>query len=711
VGPARDGRTDRRPGSPEDRTSWAIRTTDGKIGQRFLMHSHTRLEFIIEAVPALIGYVDVDERYRFNNLAYQDWFGRPVKDFLGLTVRDVVGEAAYAAIASHVRSALAGHRVTYESELIYRDGKPRYVRATYVPDVGEDGRVRGFVAHVNDITDLKRAEAEREQLRRSADELARVSRRLTESLDIDEVAQRIADSILPLFQAQSSVVRLLLPDGSLACVAIAGKWLENFKPGYLLPPGVGLVGRAVNEKRPLWTRDILDEPSVVLTPEFRRGLAGAGHHAVLAVPLQIKGEVIGAISTAHAEIRTFSQAEIDLLQAFADQAALAMRNVQLFAREQTARAEAEAANRAKDQFLALLAHELRNPLAPIVTSAALLRRPGIPVTAVEQAAGIVERQARSLARLLDDLLDVSRITRDRIELRWTALSVADAVERALEATRPLFDERRHALSLTLPPRPLHVEADPARLEQIIVNVLNNAAKYTPPGGRISVVVSEEDDKVTLRVSDTGIGIPADMLSRIFELFVQGDQSLAHTSGGLGIGLTLVHRLVKLHRGRVEARSDGPGRGSEFTVTLPLSRPPTAPAGPVPEPVRCPPASVLLIEDNDDARQSLRALLEHEGHRVEEAADGVSGLERDETVQPDVVLIDIGLPGLNGYEVARRIRALRGTDPILVAITGYGQIDDQRRSREAGFDAHLTKPVSRDQLTGLLGSLAHGRARR
>jgi len=674
------------------------------------MSSHTRLEFIIEAVPALIGYVGVDERYRFNNLAYQDWFGRPVQEFVGRTVRDVLGDVAYAAIAPHVRSALAGRLVTFESQLTYRDGKPRYVRATYVPDVGEDGQVRGFVAHVNDISDLKQAEAEREQLRRHADELTRVSRRLTESLDIGEVAERIAECILPLFQAQSSVVRLLLPDGSLACVAIAGKWLENFKPGYILPPGVGLVGRAVIERRALWTRDILDEPSVVLTPEFRRGLAGAGHHAVLAVPLQVKGEIIGAVSTAHAEIRTFSQAEIDLLQAFADQAALAMRNVQLFAREQTARAEAEAANHAKDQFLALLAHELRNPLAPIVTSAALLRRPGIPATVVEHSAGIVERQARSLARLLDDLLDVSRITRDRIDLRWVVLSIADAVERALEATRPLVDERRHVVSVTMPERPLYVEADPARLEQIIVNVLNNAAKYTPPDGHISVVVAQEGDEVVLRVSDTGIGIPEDMLSRIFDLFVQGDQSLAHTSGGLGIGLTLVHRLVKLHHGRVEAHSVGPGRGSQFTVALPLSRQASAPAGPASAPARCPPADVLLIEDNDDARQSLRALLEHEGHRVAETADGTSGLNRDETMRPDIVLIDIGLPGLDGYEVARRIRARRGTNPILVAITGYGQIDDQRRSLAAGFDAHLTKPVSPDQLTGLLGTLAHSRAR-
>jgi PAS domain S-box-containing protein len=675
------------------------------------MHSQTRLEFIVEAVPALIGYVDVDERYRFNNLAYQDWFGRPAEECFGRTVRDILGDVAYAAVAPYVRTALAGRLVTFESELTYRDGKPRYVRATYVPDVGEDGRVRGFVAHVNDITDLKQAEAEREQLRRHADELARVSRRLTESLDIGGVAERIAESILPLFQAQSSVVRLLLSDGSLACVAIAGKWLENFKPGYILPPGVGLVGRAVVERRALWTRDILDEPSVVLTPEFRRGLAGAGHHAVLAVPLQVKGEIIGAVSTAHAEIRTFSQAEIDLLQAFADQAALAMRNVQLFAREQAARAEAEAANRAKDQFLAMLSHELRNPLAPIVTAAALLRRPGIPPTVVDHSAGIVERQARSLARLLDDLLDVSRITRDRIELRWTVLSIADVVERALEATRPVVDERQHVVSVTLPPRPLSVHADPARLEQIIVNVLNNAAKYTPPGGHISVVVAHEGDEAIVRVSDTGIGIPEDMLSRIFDLFVQGDQSLAHTAGGLGIGLTLVHRLVKLHHGRVEAQSAGPGRGSQFTVALPLSREASAPAGPPSVPAPCPPADVLLIEDNDDARQSLRALLEHEGHRVAETADGTSGLDRDETMRPDIVLIDIGLPGLDGYEVARRIRARRGTDPILVAITGYGQADDQRRSLEAGFDAHLTKPVSLDQLIGLLGTLAVSRPRR
>jgi len=676
------------------------------------MHSNTRLEFIIEAVPALIGYVGADERYRFNNPAYQLWFGRPVAEVAGRHVREVLGEAVYAVIAPYIRTALSGRPVTFESEMVYGDGKLRYVRATYVPDVGADGTVSGFVAHVTDISDLKRAEEEREQLRRHADELGRAARRLAESLDISEVAERIAQSILPLFQAQSSVVRLLQPDGSLACAAIAGKWLDNFKPGYLLPPGVGLVGRAVAEGRALWTSDILEEPSVVLTADFRRGLAGAGHHAVLAVPLQVKGEVIGAISTAHREIRTFSQGEIDLLQAFADQAALAMRNVQLFAREQTARAEAEAASRAKDQFLALLAHELRNPLAPIVSAAALLRRPGAPPAVVEQSAGIVERQAKNLARLLDDLLDVSRITRGRIELRLQTLSIADAVTSALEATRPLVDERHQTVSVTLPPVPLNVQADPARLEQIIVNVLNNASRYTAPGGRISVIAAEEGSEAVLRIRDTGIGIAADVLPRIFDLFVQGDQSLAHTSGGLGIGLTLVHRLVALHRGRVSAHSEGLGRGSEFTIALPLSPQPAAGGTPVASlPERGPAAAVLLIEDNTDARQSLRSLLEHEGHRVEEAADGAGGLARAETTRPDIVLVDIGLPGMDGYEVARRIRSQRGAAPILVAITGYGQADDRRRSLEAGFDAHLTKPVSADHLTHVLAGLSRRRDKR
>jgi PAS domain S-box-containing protein len=668
-----------------------------------VMYRDTRLQFIIDAVPALIAYVDNEECYRFSNHAYEQWFGRARSEVDGRPLREILGETAYAAVAPHVRAALSGRHVTFEDSLVYRDGKTRYVQATYAPDVGDDGVVRGFVALVHDITDLKHADEDRTEFRRRTEELARTARTLTESLSLSEVAKGIGQGVLPLFGARAAVLWLLQPDASLACVAIAGEWLEHFKPGDVLPAGVGLVGRAVLERRALWTSDLVNDPGVVLTDEFRRSVTGAGHHAVVAVLLQVKGEIIGAMSTAHSEVRTFSRAEIDLLQAFADQGALAMRNVQLLAREQAARTEAQTANWAKDQFLALLAHELRNPLAPILTSAAIIRRNGA-VPAIERAANIVERQTRHLGRLLDDLLDVSRITRGMIELRCETVALAAAVTDALEAARPLIDEVGHTVSLAFPSSPVYVEADPTRLEQIVVNILNNAAKYTPPKGRITVNVAQEDSQGVLRIRDTGVGISPEMLPRIFDLFAQGDQSLAHTSGGLGIGLTLVHRLVELHGGRVSVHSDGAGQGSEFTIRLPLSNPAgSAARGIVAEPHRCPAYTVLIIEDNADARESLRSFLTQEGHRVDTAADGLSGLARAETSCPDVALVDIGLPVMDGYEVARRIRT-RDAKMILIAITGYGQAEDRQRALEAGFDAHLTKPVAPDHLLDTLARL-------
>jgi signal transduction histidine kinase len=521
------------------------------------------------------------------------------------------------------------------------------------------------------------------------------------------VAEAIGQSVLPLFGAQASVLWLLQPDGRLACVGLAGRWLDHFEPGDVLPPGIGLVGRAVQERRGVWTSDLVTDPTVVLTEEFRRSVASAGHHAVTAVPLQVKGTIIGALSTAHVETRRFSQGEMDLLQAFADQAALAIWNVQLLAREQAARAEAEAASRAKDQFLALLAHELRSPLAPILTAAVVMRRSGAPPT-IKRTIGIVERQAGHLARLLDDLLDVSRITRGTIELRRERLDLEKAIRNALETTRPQVEAMEHTVSLSLPLTPIHVDADSTRLEQILVNVVNNAAKYTPRKGSIGVSVIEEGGETVLRVRDTGIGIAPEMLPRIFDLFMQGDQSLAHTAGGLGVGLTLVRRLVELHGGRVSAHSDGPGRGSEFTIRLPLSRNTAEPQAPDrPPDDRCPACRVLIVEDNVDAQETLRAFLEAEGHRVDVASDGPSALAHAESTHFDIGLIDIGLPIIDGYEVARGIRA-RAPKTILVAVTCYGQPEDRQRSLEAGFDAHLTKPVSPEHLSAVLASLVRQR---
>jgi signal transduction histidine kinase len=352
-------------------------------------------------------------------------------------------------------------------------------------------------------------------------------------------------------------------------------------------------------------------------------------------------------------------------------------------------------NRHKDDFLAMLAHELRNPLAPILSAMQVIRRHPANEEVVHRAQEIVERQVRHQARLLDDLLDVSRITRGRIRLRRAPVELRSAVSAAVEATRPLIDARSHALTVVLPETPLRLEADPTRLIQIIANLLDNAAKYTSPGGQITLAARQDGDAVVLSIRDTGVGIPLDMQSRVFELFTQVDAPIARSLGGLGLGLTLVRRLTELHGGAVAVASDGPGRGSEFTVRLPIGQ-----AEPAPE-ATTPGARgrrhVLVIEDNADAREMLRVALELDGHRVETAEDGPRGVEVALRTTPDVILVDIGLPGLDGYAVGRRLRAALGDRVTLVALTGYGQSEDRRRTSEAGFDAHLVKPVDPDVL--------------
>jgi CheY-like chemotaxis protein len=368
------------------------------------------------------------------------------------------------------------------------------------------------------------------------------------------------------------------------------------------------------------------------------------------------------------------------------------------------------ADRRKDEFLAMLAHELRNPLAPIRNAAQVLRAKGPPAGEVQWATEVIDRQVHQLARLVDDLLDVSRITRGKIELRKERVELGAVVRGAVEATRPLVEKWGHALGVSLPSEPVYLDADPTRLAQVVSNMLNNAAKYTDHGGHIAVAVERRGAEVLIRVRDDGIGIPKDALSRIFEMFTQLPGSVERSQGGLGIGLTLVRRLVELHGGAVEALSEGAGRGSEFVVRLPLAPAPEDPrqrpgdAGP-PAPGR----RILVVDDNRDAAESLGMLLGMVGHEVRVAHDGLEACAAAEEFRPDVVLLDLGLPKLSGYEVARRLReAEGGSDVLLVALTGWGQEEDRRRTREAGFDHHLTKPVELEQLRRLLaGAEAHG----
>jgi PAS domain S-box-containing protein len=374
------------------------------------------------------------------------------------------------------------------------------------------------------------------------------------------------------------------------------------------------------------------------------------------------------------------------------------------------------ADRRKDEFLATLAHELRNPLAPIRNGLEVLRLAGDDPAAVLEARAMMTRQVSHLVRLIDDLMDVSRITRGKIELRRERMDLAAAVHSAVEISRPHVVSGRHELTVTLPDRPVRVLADPARLAQALANLLNNATKYTEPGGRIVLVAGVDGDQAVVRVRDTGVGIPADMLPRVFDLFVQVPSSLAHSQGGMGIGLTLVKRLVEMHGGAVESYSDGPGRGSEFVVRLPLLKPDDSgdeadPAAPTSSLLVHHPVKVLICDDNRDSADSLAILLRLAGHDVRVAYHGPGALESARSFRPGVVLQDIEMPGMSGYDVARRLRGHPAlADVLLVAMTGYGSDEDRRRSAEAGFDHHLVKPVDLDELHRLLASVAHTSAR-
>ena len=380
-----------------------------------------------------------------------------------------------------------------------------------------------------------------------------------------------------------------------------------------------------------------------------------------------------------------------------------------------ARQAAEAANRAKDEFLAMLGHELRNPLAPILTALELLRLRGIE--SGERERTIIERQVRHLVRLVDDLLDVSRITRGKVRLSLEPIELNEVVTSAVELASPLFEQHQHTLETNVPRQGLGVMADPARLAQVIGNLLTNAAKYTPPGGQIRVAAWRSAEEVILSVRDTGIGIEADMLPSIFDLFTQDRQTMDRAQGGLGLGLALVRNFVQLHGGSVAAHSEGRGRGSEFLIRLPRIQ--VAKASPAPKAARgrlaapfTPGLRVLIVDDNRDAAMMLAEALSVDGHVTSTAPDGPTALKTAVLFKPDVALLDVGLPVMDGFELARQFRALPELKRTrLVAVTGYGQLHDRRRSASVGFDVHLVKPVDVERLSKLMRELTGRQAGR
>lgn len=372
--------------------------------------------------------------------------------------------------------------------------------------------------------------------------------------------------------------------------------------------------------------------------------------------------------------------------------------------------ELQDADRRKDEFLAILAHELRNPLAPVKNALEIMKLLGDSPTAVAEARSLMDRQIGQMARLIDDLLDVSRITRDNLKLKRETVSLAAVVEHAVEACRPSCEQAGHTLEVVLPPEPVFLNADSARLAQVLGNLLMNSCKYTERGGHISLAASCEDNQLVVKVTDSGIGIPPEMLPKVFDLFTQVNNSIERAAGGLGIGLSLVKRLVELHGGTVTASSAGVGQGSEFVVRLPfLPQVPPAPIAPPPAAPALPSCRILVVDDNRDSAQTLSMLLKMLGNETRTAYDGLEAVEQAEQFQPDLIFLDIGLPKIDGYEACRRIRELpTGKKIFIIALTGWGQEDDIRQAKTAGFNHHCTKPIDQTTIIKILAAHASQR---
>jgi signal transduction histidine kinase/ActR/RegA family two-component response regulator len=433
----------------------------------------------------------------------------------------------------------------------------------------------------------------------------------------------------------------------------------------------------------------------------------------MAIGLELDDAIIGSVNSysrhrdQHAREQERQRAEQD-------------RSAQEAAREALAR-EAEAlreSDRRKNEFLAVLGHELRNPLGAMANALQLTHALDPSDPDYRQVGEILQRQLWQLERLADDLLDISRITRGVIELRKESVDLAASMQHAAEAVRAFIENRDHQFELRLPPAPLRLLADPARLQQIMANLLVNAAKYTPPGGRISFAASAAGSQAVLAVEDNGIGLPAEMLGRVFDLFMQGKRAPREAESGLGLGLTLVRKLVELHQGTIQVESAGAGKGSRFTVRLPLADDVAAPAtgsahrptAGAAEGAKRRRLRALIVDDNHDVALTLAALVRHAGHEARVAHDGPAALDAARDYQPEIILVDIGLPGMDGYEVGRRLRRELGlVDALMAALTGYGHEDDRRRSLDAGFDEHLVKPIRKETLAQLIDRAATTRS--
>jgi signal transduction histidine kinase len=531
--------------------------------------------------------------------------------------------------------------------------------------------------------------------------LQRVSAEIIREGGEQSLYDTIIDAAMAIMQSRSASLQIFDAErGDLQFLSARGLDDEAMMYWQSVSSNPTICGRALRTGKRVMVSDVLHEPlfGAEDVAAFRR----FGVRAVQTTPLFSRtGNLLGMLSTHWTTPLQPSERAQRLLDILARQAA------DLIERRRAEDALRDA-DRRKDEFLMTLAHELRNPLAPIRTAVDLMKRtpPAGESEEVTWAREVLDRQTALMARLLDDLLDVGRIARDNLELRTKRMDVGTLIREAVAMNRPLVEEFGHELTVVVPDAPMYLNADPARLTQVFGNLLNNACRYTPSGGRISVTATRQGEDAVVRVKDNGIGIPPDRLSSIFDMFSQVDRSLERSQRGLGIGLHLVKRLVGMHGGSVTAHSDGNGTGSEIVVHLPLLTASSPGDMPEPqtgsEPVPVSARRILVVDDNTDAAQSLAMLLAVCGHDTHAVHDGIAALDAAERLRPDVILLDIGLPRLNGFEVCRRIRQQPwGKDVVVIALTGWGQEVDRRRSHESGFDHHIVKPVEHEALVKLL----------
>jgi PAS domain S-box-containing protein len=674
--------------------------TARKRAEVALERSEQKFRLLADTIPQLAWMALPDGHVVWYNRRWYEYTGTTPEQMEGWGWQSVHDPETLPAVVERWRGSLA-------------TGEPFDM---VLPLRGADGAFRPFLTRVNplhdaagavvywfgthtDISDQKRAED-------AARFLAEASAALASVTDYQRTLRQIAALAVPRF-GDWCAIDLVEPDGSLRRVTVthsdpekvelANELHRRYPPNHHPDRGVLAVARS---GKPELIEEVPDEMLVAAAQsehhlELLRRLGVASY---LCVPMKVGARVFGVLSFVTAESgRRFRRTDLALAEQLAGRAGVAIDNARLYA-------ELVEADRRKDEFLATLAHELRNPLAPIRNALEILAAPGRDGEAEGRARRMIERQVQHLVRLVDDLLDVSRVMRGRIELQKQPLELATVVALALETAQPALQAMGHHLEVELPAEPLHLDADPVRLTQVIANLLTNAAKYTPRGGHVSLRAAGVDGQAVVTVRDDGIGIEPHLLERIFDLFVQGDTSVARSQGGLGIGLTLVRSLVEMHGGSVQAHSDGPGRGSEMVVRLPLAprRTPERPASDVVSPPQPPRRRILVVDDNVDAAESLGMLLALGGHTVRVAHDGAAALRAAGDELPEVVLLDVGMPGMDGYEVARQLRRLPGGDGVLIAaLTGWGQDEDRRRTAEAGFDVHLVKPVEPDALRRLL----------